>query len=70
MQIFRKGSVEKRNSILKSLYVESGVSSDGAGLFSVNVEQFGTQLLVAVNRLSSDEAGIESVKCQLVYLSS
>lgn len=58
--------MEKRNNILKSLYVhslpsngvKSGISSDNA--------QFSSQLLVAVNRLSSDEAAVELVRCQLV----
>jgi len=76
MQIFRKLSLAKRNDILNSLYVrqlssgsmEDGISFVSAGLFSVDVEQFSSQLLVAVNRLSSDEAGIESVRCQLVLL--
>ena len=66
--------MEKRNDILKSLYVHPlsssgvgcGISFDSAGLFSVDTEQFSSQLLVAVNRLSSDEAAIESVRCYLV----
>jgi len=71
MLIFSEMSVKKRNDILQSLYVrplsssgvECGTSHDGAGLFSVDVDHFSSQLLVAVNRLSSDDAGIESVSC-------
>ena len=69
--MFKSLSLERRNDVLASLYVcplsfgvvDCGSSSDGAGLFPVNVEQFSSQLLLTVNRLSSDEAGIESVKC-------
>jgi len=69
MQMFRSLSLENRNVILKSLYVHPSVFSssecslDGAGLFSMDVEEFSSQLLVTINRLSSDEAGIESVRC-------
>jgi len=75
MQMFRNLSLEKRNAVLQSLYVhplltsgvECGNSFDGAGLFSCDLEQFSSQLLVTVNRLSSDEAGIESVRFCLFY---
>ena len=56
--------MEKRNDILKCLYVHSSsfIGVDGSGLFSIDREEFSSQLLVAVNRLSSDEANIESVR--------
>ena len=71
MRMFRSLPLEKRDDILKCLYVQPLLfgsvecigSSDGAGLFSVDLEEFSSRLLVAVNRLSSDEGGIESVRC-------
>jgi len=70
MKMFRSLSMERRNDILKCLYVHPSLfsSKDGSGLFSINVEQFSSQLLVAVNRLSSDEASFESVGHLPVYL--
>jgi len=72
--MFKKTSLEERNKILESLYVHS-VSSNSVecqsllttgGFFEVDVEQFSSQLLVAVNCLSSDDAGIEAVRHVLV----
>jgi len=68
--MFRSLPLEKRNEILNCLYVhpllfnsvECIAPSDDDGLFSINQEEFSSQLLVAVNRLSSDETGIESVR--------
>jgi len=66
--MFKSLSLENQNDILECLYVHplllgsAECSTDAAGLFSVDVEQFSSQLLVTINRLSSDEAGIESVR--------
>jgi len=65
MCMFKSLSLEKRNDVLKSLYVHLSslgtVVCDLDGLFTVDVDLFTSQLLVSVNRLSSDEAGIKSV---------
>jgi len=65
MCMFKSLSLEKRNDVLKSLYVHLSslgtVECDLDGLFTVDVDLFTSQLLVSVNRLSSDEAGIKSV---------
>lgn len=63
--MFKSLSLEKRNDVLKSLYVDPsslGTVERGLdGLFTVDMDLFTSRLLVTVNRLSSDEAGIESV---------
>jgi len=69
--MYKSLPLEKRNDILKHLYMHPFLfdnmeyigSLDDAGLLSINQEAFSSQLLVAVNRLSSDEAGVESVRC-------
>jgi len=70
MRLFKSLSLEKRNDVLQSLYVgplsssvvDHETSADDAGLFTVDMELFGSQLLVTINRLSSDEASIELVR--------
>jgi len=70
MHVFRKMSLERRSEILGSLYIhplssprslECESSSDDAGLFPVDIQQFSSELLVTVNRLSNDEADVDVV---------
>jgi len=69
MLMYKSLSLDKRNDVLKCLYVHSLSCAEAeslrgcAGWFTIDAEQFSSQLLVTANCLSTDEAGTEVVRC-------